>query len=908
MKKIKSLLLAAIIVSGNAAAQVTTDPSPARMGTPVKIIFDATKGDKGLMNYTAGDVYAHTGVITTRSKDDTDWKHAPTWGDNDAKYKMTRSATNPNIYEMTIPDIAEYYGTAKNEVVTNLAFVFRSANKSVEAKAEGGKNILVDVWPADFSIRFTSDANGNILSSESAKVTFKIETIDEASLDISVNGVSIAKKDKTKTLETTYTFPGIGTYTVTATGVCDDVTKERVINYTYIKSSPMANYPGGKPKMGSTVNPDGSVTFCLAAPNKSQVRIVGSWNDYVADESAMMSYQDYNGYRYFWKTINNLDAATDYIYYYNVDERYNVGDPYARLVLDPNTDRGTSSVYPDRPQYPIGKVPANTMLAVYNGSRDKYDWKVTDFKAPDKDHLIIYEMLFRDFTGTEGKATGNGTIRQAIEKLPYLQALGINAVELMPIQEFNGTNSWGYNTNFYFAPDKAYGSPDDYREFIDRCHEMGIAVILDVVFNQSDGLHPWYQMYPISSNPFYNQNAPHDYSVLNDWRQDNDLVQQQWKDMLQYWLTAYKVDGFRFDLVKGLGDNDSYGAGTEAYNKSRVDRMKALHAAIKEVNPNAYHINENLAAKQEENEMGADGQMNWANRSSDAISWAKGGAANLNSFYAISGDRNYGTTVSYAESHDEERMGYAQTTATRVPAISKNHAMAMRRLGSLAACMLMTPGAHMIWQFGELGADQTTKNSSGNDTSPKTVIWSYLDDPDRAGLHDSYSELIHIRRDNPQMFTKECVTAGRIALSGTTGHTLRLVNGPEILYLVANSSTTKDMTVNLTLPSNDVKAYKVLSKSYDTEPVLDIPGNKVTVPANGYIVFGSANLSGIEDVVGDNAAKCRVYGSVGRIVIEGEYDNAAVYTVSGQLCQSLEVPAGLYIVNVDGHTTKVAVH
>lgn len=100
-------------------------------------------------------------------------------------------------------------------------------------------------------------------------------------------------------------------------------------------------------------------------------------------------------------------------------------------------------------------------------------------------------MLFRDFTGTEGEANGNGTVRKAIEKIPYLKGLGINAVELMPIMEFNGNNSWGYNTNFYFAPDKAYGTHEDYKEFIDKCHEEGIAVILDIVFNQSDGLHPW---------------------------------------------------------------------------------------------------------------------------------------------------------------------------------------------------------------------------------------------------------------------------------------------------------------------------------------------------------------------------------------------------------------------------------
>ena len=144
--------------------------------------------------------------------------------------------------------------------------------------------------------------------------------------------------------------------------------------------------------------------------------------------------------------------------------------------------------------------------------------------------------------------------------------------------EFNGNISWGYNPNFYFAPDKAYGTPDDYKEFIDVCHQNGMAVILDMVFNQSDGLHPWYQMYPVGSNPFYNMNAPHAYSVLNDWNQGFPMVQEQWVDVLRYWMEEYKFDGFRFDLVKGLGDNDSYAnsgdSGTNAYNASRVARMR----------------------------------------------------------------------------------------------------------------------------------------------------------------------------------------------------------------------------------------------------------------------------------------------------------------------------------------------
>lgn len=909
MNKIRMMLLALIagLTTGPLTAQVTTNP-PAKMGKALTITFDATQGNKGLMGYT-GDVYAHTGVITQKSTSDSDWKHTSTWNKNEDKYKMTRSATNPNIYTLSIPDIATFYNVTSTETVKKLAFVFRSSDSSKQAKTAENGDILVELWGSDFAIRFSQSVSDRRINVETATVTFTVEASDNATLELTVDDQSIAKVTDASTLVKTYTFPGSkdDMYKIKAIGTLDGKSVSKSFSYKYVESSPAMDYPGGVPQMGAKANADGSVTFCIAAPKKGNAKIIGSWNDYADDESTEMYYQSYQGNRYFWKTIANLDPKTEYLYYYSFDDgTANVGDPYARLVLDPYNDKYISeTVFPGMPDYPTGKVPNNTLLAIYKGTHDDYDWKIKDFKGPDPEHLIIYEMLFRDFTGDEGLSKGNGTVRKAIEKLPYLKELGVNAVELMPIMEFNGNNSWGYNTNFYFAPDKAYGTPDDYREFIDKCHEMDIAVILDIVFNQSDGLHPWYKLYSIASNPFYNQTAPHDYSVLNDWNQDNPIVQQQWIDVVKYWLSAYKVDGFRFDLVKGLGDNNSYGNGTDAYNATRVARMKKIHAAMKEVNPYAYHINELLGDATEEKELAADGQINWANVSGNSINFANGTTSSLTRFYAPrDGQRTLGTTVSYAESHDEERMAYSQTKNGKT-GVKGNHAVSMRRLGSVAAAMLMAPGAHMIWQFGELGADQTTKKSSDNDTSPKKVIWSYLDDADRNGLFTSYKELIAIRNDYMHMFSDDAFE--KIIYSATRGY-LKLAKDNEEIHLAINPSPTDEKEIALELNSTNTNGYKILSKSYNTEPKLDVVGLKVTLPAGGYVVIGSSNLSGIEDVVSDNdAVKCHVYGTTGRIVIEGEYDNATVYTVSGQLCPSLEVPAGLYIVNIDGNATKVVV-
>ena len=203
------------------------------------------------------------------------------------------------------------------------------------------------------------------------------------------------------------------------------------------------------------------------------------------------------------------------------------------------------------------------------------------------------------------------------------------------------------------APDKAYGSPKEYKDFIDECHRNGLAVILDIVFNQTDGLAPWYQMYPASSNPFYNATSPHGWSVLNDLNPGYALVEQHYKDVLQYWLREYNVDGFRFDLVKGLGDNGSYGSGTDGFNQSRVDRMKRLHAAIREVKPDAIHINELLGDNREENANAEDEQIGWHNLEYNSGQFVMGWDENnkgVSEFYAPNAGRTF-CSVSYAESH-----------------------------------------------------------------------------------------------------------------------------------------------------------------------------------------------------------------------------------------------------------------
>ncbi len=920
---VKTYVMALLMVVASVLgvhAQVSTEPSPLQEDSQdVTIFFHADQGNKGLQGVgPETKVYAHTGVCLSNGGQ---WVNAPSWGDNSPKYELQYVSTN--LWKLYIGDIREYYGITDPAVnVTKLAFVFRSADCKKEGKGEGNTDIFVDVVDAGLQVALESNLPGTLVTPSTAKVTFKVGATKESDITLSINGEVIGEALSAKTLVQEYTFSGPGNYEVKAVAKAGDDKAERVEMYCYASDSQQAGYPGGTPKMGPVKNSDGSVTFCLGAPGKSSVILVGEWNGYQVSNEHVMNYTDVDGMRYFWVTVKGLDNDRMYGYYFLVDGSKKVGDPYARLVLDPWNDKYLATdVFPGLPQYPDDKI-QNVPIAIYQGSINDYDWKVENFKGVDSSDLIIYELLFRDFTGTEGKALGDGTVRGAIEKIPYLKKLGVNAIELLPIMEFNGNISWGYNPNFYFAPDKAYGTPDDYKEFIDICHQNGMAVILDMVFNQSDGLHPWYQMYQPGENPFYNLDAPHAYSVLNDWNQGYPMVQEQWADVLRYWMTEYKFDGFRFDLVKGLGDNDSYANSgdnaTNSYNASRVARMRELQKVVEEINPNAYFINENLAGSKEENEMAATGQLNWANINNAGCQFAMGysSESDMNRFYAPKdGGRLWGSTVSYLESHDEQRLAYKQNQ-WGVAEIKGKLEPSMARLGSAAAQMILAPGAHMIWQFSEIGNSQNTKNSDGgNNTDPKIVNWAQFEEAPCKGLYDSYCELIGIRNLNRELFAEDATFEINCGTSSwANGRTLVSKNGSTELYTVVNPNVDNQLTVMVNFDKSDNSFYHILSKSYGSEPSFSASSKTVTVPANCYVVIGSMDVSSVESVSdGIFSGLLRAYSVAGEIMVDSSPSRVVVYGADGRMAGSLEegerlaVSPGVYVLRAAGETLKIVV-
>lgn len=906
---------------------VTTQPAIVQTDSRnIVITFHANAGNGGLAGVTPPTkVYAHTGVITSASTSDTDWKYAPKWLDNSAKYELTY--VGPNTWTLTIPSINEYYGiTNPSERVRKLMFVFRNANGSKEGKTANGGDIAVDVQAAGAAVGLTSSVSRRVLRAGTA-VNFTANATSSADMSLIVNGNQIKAQSGVTTLSASYTFASQGDYTVIAKAVVGGVTVADTLSYVCADAPKVIDCgvitPGATRRVGNVTR------FAIAAPAKGDMLLVGSWNGFKLTASQLMNRSAERvtlpsdttcmhgawslAQPYFWIDVPGLEDGKDYIYFYVADGERAVADPYSRLILDPNNDRYISSeVFPDMPAYPENAWSTRIPMTVYNSNfGTTYSWKVNNFKRPDAGRMVIYELLLRDFTGSNGMANASGTLRSAMTKLDYIASLGVNAIELMPVMEFGGNNSWGYNPNFYFAPDKAYGTPDDYRRFIDEAHQRGLAVILDVVFNQADGYHPWWMLYDSARNPFFNASSPHSYNVLNDWNQDNPLVFRQWTDALTYWMREFKIDGFRFDLVKGLGNNSSYSAtyfpatnsfsspsesATNRYNATRVARMKQLHDAMRKVAPDAYFINENLATAQEENEMAADGELNWANVNNAACEFAMGyQGADANRFYApLDGGRLNGSTVSYAESHDEERMAYKQLQFA--PASVKGSVVQrMHRLGSVAVQMLMAPGAHMIWQFQELGDSQTTKKSNGeNSTDPKKVVWHLLDQPLNKGLMETYRSLLSIRRANPGLFGQDAtVTMNCGSANWAVGRNIHLSdNQGNHLVAVINCATEGESDVPVNLGANPSE-YRLLLASHDVTPVLNAYSTGVRLPAGAFAIFATAGVSGIDEISADSDAHIA----------------PALYTIQGRrFPDGVEPQPGLYIwVGADGHATKILI-
>ncbi|MFC3560729.1 alpha-amylase family glycosyl hydrolase [Pedobacter jamesrossensis] len=539
--------------------------------------------------------------------------------------------------------------------------------------------------------------------------------------------------------------------------------------------TPSTELPAGAKDGVAFINNGKSAIVTLYAPGKSSVSLIGEFNNWSATVSVMKKTSDANTW---WVQIDNLDANTEYAYQFLVDGTLKIADPYCEKILDPANDSYISAItYPNLKAYPAGKTTGivSTMMA----NQPTYTWKNTGFTRPEKNNLVIYELLIRDFTAEHNYTS-------TLAKLDYLLALGINAIELMPVNEFEGNLSWGYNPSFYFAPDKYYGTKTALQNFIDECHGKGIAVIMDMVLNHSFGQSPMVQLYfdgskPTANSPWFNVDAKHPFNVGYDFNHESAATKKFSKDVMKFWMQQYKIDGFRFDLSKGFTQTPSSDdAVFRKYDAGRVAIWKDYNSYIKSIDPNNFYvILEHFAEESEEKVLADEGMMLWNNLNYNMNEATMGWLANSDfswGFYAKHGFSRADGLITYGESHDEERLNYKNISFGNMSGsylIKGNLPTSLKRQEMAVAFLFSIPGPKMVWQFGELGYDINI-DFNGR-TGEKPIKWEYFSDPNRKVLYDAYAKFINLKKNN--------------SIFNSNNSTYNLAGGVKYIKLVEGSNT-----------------------------------------------------------------------------------------------------------------------
>ena len=749
-------LLFSLLLSIPVFAQVTSNPAIPTDTKTITITFDATQGTAGLKDFT-GDVYAHTGVITNKSTSSSDWKYviAP-WATNLPKAKLIRVSTNIYTFEIS-PDIRSFYGVPTGETIKQLAFVFRSSDGLKEGKALGGNDILMTVYSDGLNISISSPTQINIFG-KNEPFTFTASTSTNADLKIYNNNNQIASQPG-NSISTSVTIPDAGNYWLKVTATANNTTVRDSV-YVCIRENTITE--SRPPNILSGINyiNDQTVILSIYAPYKNNIFVVGDFNEWRPDNN----YQMKKDGDYFWVTLNNLSLRKEYIFQYLIDGNLQIADAYTDKVSDSEDKNIPSSVYPNLPGYPAGK--AVDRASVLQTGQTPFQWSIPTYTVPEASKLSIYELLIRDFTTEK-------TYKAVQEKLDYLKKLGINTIELMPFSEFEGNSSWGYNPNFYFAPDKAYGTKDNLKSLIDECHKQGFIVIQDMVMNHSYGSNPMVKMYwnntlnrPAANNPWFNETSPNPvYSWGSDFNHESPATQEFVDRVTKYWLTEYKVDGFRFDFTKGFTNTPGDGSG---YDASRIAILERMADKIWEVNPKAYVILEHFAANNEEQVLSSyhNGMLIWGNENYNfceaAMGYNESGKSDFS--WASYQKRGYSKPglVAYMESHDEERQLFKTITYGNSLGDynTKNLTNALERSQLATTFFMSLAGPKMIWQFGELGYDISI--DQGGRISEKPVHWEYLDDQERMKLFNVYSAMLRLRE------RYDVFSSGKETLSLTT--------------------------------------------------------------------------------------------------------------------------------------------
>jgi len=822
MKKIYTLLLLFLFSFIN--AQVTITPSTFNVNDPITITVNLAQSSCNSIPTTSNKVYMHAGI-----GDDTNafgFAVIGNWGQDDGIGLMTNQGGG--IWSITITPSSYFnLNTTQQANATKLGLVLRNANGSQEMKKTPScSDFIFNVGTFQVNLTAPTLNSSTIINSGGNLSISATNTGGNASYNLLANGVSINTNSSTTSYSFNHTNITSNTnYELLVTQTSTVISKK--FNVIVNPNTTTQTIPTGLVE-GINYNPNDATkaTLVLDAPFKDFVYVAGSFNNWQPDLSYAMKKDDTS--TKFWLELTGLTPNETYTYQYwvvdqtpitNSPSLVKTADPFSTLVLSPYDDPYIpSNSYPNLPAYPIGQEREVTVL---NTGQTAYPWsnETTNFVKPNKDNLVVYEVLIRDFDA-------NRNFQTLIDKIDYFKNLKVNAIELMPVMEFEGNESWGYNTTFHMALDKFYGTGDKLKEFIDLCHQNGIAVILDVALNHAFGRNPMVRMWmndpdgdgwggPSTESPYFNQVATHSYSVGEDFNHQQSRTKNYVKRVIKQWIEEFKIDGFRWDLTKGFTQNcTGSDSCTNSYQQDRVDVLKEYADYSWSLDPNHYVIFEHLGQDNEEQQ--------WANYRLDEgkgiMMWGELFEAykQLEMGYATNADITRMGHVSrgftgkrllgYPESHDKDRLVYEAVTygnGSGTNPTNGNLTNSIIRMSAIGATSILIPGPKMLWHFAELGMNNsiyTCTDGSVNSESDSTPgdcklatkpqpQWTnnWLTDPIRSVVYNNWSKFIDFKKNLP------------------------VFNGDYTISPDANNIRQRIYVYNNTLPSTELKNVVILA-------------------------------------------------------------------------------------------------
>jgi glycosidase len=659
----------------------------------------------------------------------------------------------------------------------------------------------------------------------------------------------------------------------------------------------------------------------------------------------------------FWLNITGLTPEQIETYQYwvvdqtpltNAPKLVKTADPYSTLVLSPYDDPWIpEESYPNLPTFPEGQEREVTVLQT---AQTPYNWQVTDFQKPAKEDLIIYELLIRDFDA-------NRNFQDVIDRIDYFKNLNINAIELMPIMEFEGNESWGYNTSFHLALDKFYGTASKFKELVDVCHQNGIAVILDLALNHAFGRNPMVRMWmndsdgdgwgePNGRNPYFNTTATHSYSVGSDFDHSSAWTKLYTERVIERWIEDFKIDGFRWDLTKGFTQNCSSGdySCTDSYQADRVAILKEYADYSWSLDPDHYVIFEHLGGQQEQKEWAdyrideGKGIMLWGKMTNPYNQLTMGYASDSNFNDMGHNSQNFlgKRLIGYAESHDEERLMYrnliygASSGGYDITDLNT----ALQRMPALGSVTLTIPGPKMIWHFGELGmensiytcGDETVDTPSDAipgdcklDTKPQPQwVDNWFGNSIRNDIYNSWSRINALKINEAVFEGNYDINSGSLtpkiyiwddALPSTSLKNVVILSNFEL--------TAQNITPNFPYTGT---WYDLMDSSGNTTINVTSTTAPISIPAGGFRIYGNRPAETLDTTelseekfiqiypnpantyfkINQRSTQIKIYDMLGKLIQshKGEFS-------SGQRFDISKLEPGVYLISVGAERGEI---